>query len=120
MLFWNVLDDFLIDLNDILRKFDQLLIKILLNMMYLHLLNILFEYVFALSIRDTDKILFLSFLLNLWNFCIYCHCYPKHHEPDKNKKHEGYYLSQYFDLRKCLFLNVFSNNRNNNNNSIKK
>lgn len=43
----------------------------------------------------------------LWNFCVYFHCYPSP-QFDDDKKHEGHYLTQYFEFRKCLFVNVFN------------
>ena len=52
----------------------------------------------------------------LWNLCIYIHCYATQHEPDYGKKHEGHYLTEYFEFRKCLFENIFNDSDSDNDN----
>ena len=60
----------------------------------------------------------------LYNFSVYCICYPFRTSVWSEKVNESFYLTQYFDLRDTLYSNIFnddnnnhSNNHNNNNNN---
>ena len=56
----------------------------------------------------------------LYNFSVYCICYPFECSSFSEKVNESFYLTQYFDLRDTLYRNIFNNNNDNNaQNSIK-
>ena len=43
----------------------------------------------------------------LYNFSVYCFCYPMKYDVILSKTNESFYLSQYFDLRHTIYKNIF-------------